>query len=264
MANFLLRPANEGDTEQLIKIWCEAFGDNEAFVRDMLHDCGLIEKAVGAEMDGALRSVIFRFEDLRCGGLPAAYLYALCTQSEYRGLGMGRAVTEYGTKCALERGAKNVFLRPGESSLEKWYCEELSARVVSRSDEDIFRPSFPAVEKARELSPQEYMRLRPDSFWSVGKDIIQAQGLINRYCGGSFLAVGGSILCAVENWGCVTVHELFSPHPEEALSAAAEFFSVPALHILRPCADGTALLALPGSEILKTGGEIPPLPFTLD
>jgi len=263
MSDFLLRPAKAEDTEQIVKIWQECFGDSADFIADMLR-CGILENAVGAEIGGKLRCVMFAFDSLRCGGVPASYLYALGTELNFRGKGLGRAVTDYAAHCAFERGAKAVFLRPGSEGLEKWYCDVIGARVVSRCGTETYCPDISTSEKAHELSPWEYFQRRPFAFWGVDENFILAQGVVNRYYGGSFLSAAGGILCAEERDGAVLVREVFSPDPEATLSAAAQWFSASELQLLCRSPEGTALLAMPGSEIPVFSGEFPPLPFTFD
>ena len=263
MADFLLRPATEGDREQIIKIWQEAFGDGEGFIEAML-SCGLMESAVGTEMDGALRCCMFAFDGLKIGGMPAAYLYALCTEKAYRGRGLGQAVTMYAAEAALTRGAEAVFLRPGDEALERWYSDVLGAVPTARGREQIFRPSLPAVKKARELSPEEYLRLRPARDWEPGARLMAAQGVVNRWYGGDFLEADGALVCAEYSCGRVLVREMISDTPEDTLAAVAEYFNAEELYILVSSGEGLPLMALPVGKAPPIPGATPLLPFTLD
>lgn len=263
MADFLLRPATEGDREQIIKIWHEAFGDSEDFIEAMLR-CGLMERAVGAELGGALRCCMFAFDGLKIGGVPAAYLYALCTEKAYRGQGLGRAVTMFAADAAMARGAEAVFLRPGDEALERWYGKAMGAVAVARSREKVFRPALPGAKKPRELSPEEYLRLRPARDWEPGEQLIAAQAVVNLWYAGSFLEVDGAMVCAEDSGGRVLVREIISDAPEAALAAVAEYYGVDVLHILVSSGDGLPLMALPVGRSYLNFGAVPPLPFTLD
>ncbi len=263
MAYFLLRPATKGDREQIIKIWQEAFGDSEDFIEAMLR-CGLMERAVGAEMNGALRCCMFAFDGLKIGGVPAAYLYALGTEKAYRGQGLGRAVTMFAAESAVERGAEAVFLRPGDEALERWYGRAMGAVAVARSREKVCRPALPSAKKARELSPEEYLHLRPTRDWEPGEQLIAAQAIVNRWYAGSFLEVDGSLVCAEDSGGRVLVREIISDAPEATLAAVAEYYGAEELHILVSSGEGLPLMALPLGNPYPNFGAIPPLPFTLD
>ena len=92
MADYILRSANGDDLQQTAEIWRASFGDRGDLVFDMLVRCGLLKNAVGAEVNGRLRSCMFIFDGLRVGDRRAAYLYALCTEPAFRGLGLGKAV----------------------------------------------------------------------------------------------------------------------------------------------------------------------------
>ena len=259
MEEFILRSAVERDREQIIKIWRESFGDSPGFIADILSP-GLFSTAVGAEAEGRLRSVMFSFDGLSAGGVKATYLFALCTEEAFRGRGLGRATAEYAARCAEARGAQAVLLRPADSGLERWYAEALGARTVARCTTETVRPALSGGGKAREISAEEYLRLR-SSPWRLSEGMINAQDCVHRHFGGAFLAVGSSLLCCEKSGGRILVREIISDDPEIALGAAAEHFGAESLDLLRPSAEGNALMLLPGKAEIE---EIPFLPFTFD
>ena len=259
MADFILRPAVETDREQIIKIWHKSFGDSPEFISDML-SCGLFATALGAETEGALRSVMFAFDGLKAGCVPSSYLLALCTDPDYRGRGFGKAVALYAAESAVERGAQAVFLRPADAGLERWYSESLGARTVARCAAETFRVSPGCSVKAREISACEYLRLRRGC-WELSRDIVEAQSFVHRHFGGAFLAAGDSLLCVENSCGRPLVREIISASPETALRAAADFFGSESLEVLRPSTHGAALMLMPG---LPSITECCFLPFTFD
>lgn len=263
MADFILRPAEKNDAEQIIKIWHSSFGDSEAYIHDTLA-CGLLGSAVVAEMGGLVRSCMFAFDGLAAGSIPAAYLFALCTDMSCRGLGLGRAVCAYAAEKAQERGAGAVFLRPADVGLEKWYADTFGAVAVSRSHVENFRPDLSLGEMAREIDAGEYFRLRNAAAWIIPETMLRAQNCIHRHWGGAFLACESGVVCAEKNACGLLVRELTAAKPEKALASAAAYFGVEELGILRTGGDGPPLMALPLAGGSPTLPEIPPLPFTLD
>lgn len=263
MADYILRYARKEDTEQLIRIWHSSFGDGEDFIREMLLGCGLLDCAVGAETDGELRSCMFAFDGIEAAGVKCSYLYALGTQPEYRGMGLGRAVTSYAGEMAIARGADAAFLRPADGELEKWYAETLGAEAFGRGD---FQPlGFEAAprEKASPISHGEYSRLRGESMWKIPPRLLKAQETVNRYFGGAFLAFGGNTLCAEKCERGIFIRESFGGE-NSAAAAASEFFGAKEVYALKGCADGRCLMLLKKGKHEIFPLDISPLPFTLD
>ncbi len=263
MSDFILRPACEKDTQQIIRIWRSAFGDSEAFIRELIERSALLENAVCAEVDGAVRSCMFAFDGLCVSGKKAAYIYALCTEPAYRSRGLGRAVTGYAAEMARARGAELVFLLPANAGLEKWYTEALGARAFARASVEKVSPAAKAEIKAVTISPEEYLLRRSDSPWSLSLPLILAEEAVHRHYGGAFLACGDTVIC-VENGACGTlVREISGMDSDSALAAAAEYFGTNELSIIRGGKAGSTLMLLPPFSPEGLCG-IPFMPFTLD
>lgn len=261
MADFILRKAEEKDTEQIVSIWCACFGDDGAFVREMLSRCGLIKNAVGAELEGRLRSCMFAFDGLHLGEYKASYIYAICTEPAYRSRGLGRAVTAFAADMAAQRGAELIFLRPANAELERWYSDALGAVSFARTTVENFVPCRPAQCKAEEISPEEYLLLRGEG---IPLELLQAQDCIHRHYGGAFLSCEYGALCAEEREEGILVRELISDSPELALAAAAEYFKTEKLLLFSHGKAGSPLICVPPSLVPEKGEKLPFMPFTLD
>lgn len=260
MAEFTLRPVREDDKEALIRIFSASFGDGEAFVRDLTDSSAMLPDACCAELDGEPRSCMFAFHGLSFGGVESSYLYALCTDPDYRSLGLGRAVVAYSARRAREKGARCVFLKAADRGLQQWYMSAMGAQSVSPCEAFPVRPA-PSAEKALPISPLEYAALRRGP-WQLPEKLLLAQDCINRHFGGAFLRLGGDCLCAEKTDRGILVRELCAEEPGAILSSAARYFGVRELMLLRPSPNGIPLLLLPspGEEI----SEPPPFPFPLD
>lgn len=262
MAEFILRPALEQDREQIISIWHGSFGDSPGLISALLN-CGLMDTAVGAELDGALRSVMFAFDGLELGGRKYSYLYALCTEDAYRSRGLGRAVTAGAADAALKRGADGVFLRPGDEGLEGWYAS-MGAEPVARSA--VKKTVLPPVNAkiCTEISALEYLHLRSGSGWQLPASLLLAQGCIQSSCGGAFLRCESGIVCAEQSGDGLLIRECISSSPETALASAAAHFSVNELLLLRTGENGLPLMRMPGGKTASKCAAFPLMPFTLD
>ncbi len=246
MADFILRPAREEDREKIISIFTASFGDGEAFVRELLNVASLLPTACCAEMEGEVHSCMFAFHGLRHGNAEASYLYALCTEPAYRGLGMGRAVVEYSARCAVEKGADAVFLRAADSGLQSWYMSAMGAVPIAPCAPVSFHPGL-AAEKAEVIGCAEYMALRGGE-WHLPYCLLLAQDCIQRHFGGAFLRLGGDCLCAEKTESGILIREIWAKEPHKLLSAAGEFFGVDELFILREDPEGHPLLFMRANE----------------
>ncbi len=261
MADFVLRPACEKDREKIISIFTASFGDGEAFVRELTECADLISSACCAEMDGEVRSCMFAFHGIAHGSLRLSYLYALCTEPAYRGLGLGRAVTEYSALRARENGAQAVFLRAADARLQSWYMSVMGAAAAAPSAPVKVQPIASEV-KAEEISAEEYMSLRRGS-WLLPEKLLLAQDCVNRHFGGAFLRLGKDCLCAEKTESGILIREMFASDPAPVLAAAADHFAEKELYVLQSDADGKPLLFLPPLPD-DTLSLLPCFPFLLD
>lgn len=263
MSDFILRPATEGDLEQIVKIWNASFGDSREFILSLAENCRLIENGVCAETDGKGRAFMFAFDGLEFFGRKASYIYALCTQSEYRRRGMGRAVVLYAAQQAERRGSALVFLRPADKELESWYATALGARAFAPLGTEKVLPSRPAPFRAIEISAEEYMKERKNCLWSIPSELLCAQSIVHRHYGGAFLRCGESFVCAEKCGDGLYLRELICDDCADAVSAAADYFDAKEVYLPRPSADGISLMFIPpcAPDDLSV---FPLMPFTLD
>jgi ribosomal protein S18 acetylase RimI-like enzyme len=270
MSDFLLRPAAAADEDDLVRLWTRAFGDGPAFVRALLRDAGLPATALCAEADGRVRAAMYAFEGLRFGGVPAAYLYALATEPEARGRGLGGAVVTALARRSFARGAELVCLSPADPGLAAWYA----ARG--------FRPGQPLADlplavshdggRCTPLSAAEYLAAR-ESALGLTPQLLAAQSVLHRFGGGGFfrVAAGGvtAYACAEPTEDGLLIRELLCPAAayDAVGGALAAHFSLPRVLLRRPAADGGRLFyimsASPGASPLSNA-EFPGFPYLLE
>ena len=260
MSDFIMRPLREEDREKAIEIFRASFGDGEAFVRELMALPGLLENGCCCEMDGEVCSCMFAFHGLTADGKKISYLYALCTSPKYRGRGMGSALTLYCAQRAYALGAEGVFLSPANESLLKWYRSSMDTRPFAPYSLVPHTPA-PAEEKAKAISPWEFMLLRK-SPWYLPSELILAEALIHRHFGGAFLRLGDDCLCAEIMDDGILVREISAKNEEKILSAAADYFGADKLFVLRRDAHGFPLLSV-GNDGAALSDLSSPMPFTL-
>lgn len=129
------RPSKTGDEAALKEIWKVAFGDDDEFIDRFLKEVYTPGMASVAEMDGNVVSAIYLFRGTSLvmpdgRAIPAPYCYTLGTLREYRGHGLGAAVSEHIMRSAME-SAPLVALVPAESSLYGWYAATFGLYPIS-------------------------------------------------------------------------------------------------------------------------------------
>ena len=250
MSGFVLRPAAESDLPDIFDCWQRAFGDGEAFLRDLFAAADPLCHAVAAEAGGRVRSVMFAFDGLDFGGMCASYLYALCTHPDFRGRGMGGAVVAQLARESLDAGAELVCLSPADAGLEAWYCSTLGMRPLQRAqDVPLETASAESAADCRVIPAAEYAALRR-TMLNVTPQILAAQEALYRHYGGAMLrleAEGKTILaCAEAQDGTVLLRDLVCPPALRGRAAAAVStrFGGKAVRLRTVGGDGETLLGL--------------------
>lgn len=267
MCDFILRPAREADKNDIISNWTTAFGDCGEFALEMLEGCGLMQTALVAECEGKAVSCIFAFDGIRFGNKAASYLYALCTRPEYEGRGTGSSLSKFAVEEAYKRGADIVCLQPGGESLAKWYESLGFSRLYATDDVRIAINEYPE-KPVMEISAAEYLaHRRSDTL--LPENLLCAQEILFRYCGGAFIRIGSSVLCVESDGYSLLIRE--ANCEGEALcfaaAAAACHFGILRVWLRKKSRTGSGdrllmYISRDGSDFSDGSGVF--LPFTLD
>lgn len=132
--SFLILEADSPERyEAMRKLWCSVFGDEPEFVDSMFRCFGDEIKGyiVTADDVRALSAMVC----YKCGeltisdadleevcGKPVYVSYAVCTDPEFRGLGLGSALTAYVRDMITENGGLSL-VSPADESLQGFYAE---------------------------------------------------------------------------------------------------------------------------------------------
>ena len=219
-----LREICPADRDALIALWHRVFEDPETLAAEFLRLLPEMGGGVAATVDGVLAGAAYIVTGLRVGDRRAAYLYAVAVQPAYRGLGLGKAVTQAAVRLGRERGADFVCTLPASASLYGWYERLIGVRCALYRREE----SFPACEgfAVTPLSAADYNARREALL--AGKvhltlsDAAAEYERCNCRCfGGDFYAVGDGIAAAYREDGQLTVRELLCPDPAQRRAYAA-------------------------------------------
>ena len=119
----MIRFATEADKNRIIDLWTEIFGDSREAVMQFL-DYFPCEWALGYYADDALVSFMFLLpiEINRCGEkVKANYVYALCTDPQYRSKGYANSLIKYSMDYSAENDIGYTLIRPSSESLFDYY-----------------------------------------------------------------------------------------------------------------------------------------------
>jgi len=144
MTDYTIRLWQPEDKPRMKALWEDAFGDDGEFI-DTFYRCFLKkDTCLVAECDGKVVSAMYILDDFRVypyrkNVLKAGYAYALATDPEYQGRGIGKAVYKAVTEKILETH-DIAFVLPAEESLYPFYEQAAGAKPMTIMREARFTP----------------------------------------------------------------------------------------------------------------------------
>ena len=219
-----LREIRPEDSGALIALWRRVFEDPETLAADFLRLLPEMGGGVAAIVDGALAGAAYIVTGLSVGDRRAAYLYAVAVQPEYRGLGLGKAVTQAAVQLGRERGADFVCTLPASASLYGWYERLIGTRCALYRREERLPAceGFPVtVLSAADYNARREARLTGKAHLTLSDAAAEYERCNCRCFGGDFYAVGDGIAAAYREDGQLTVRELLCPDPAQRRAYAA-------------------------------------------
>lgn len=219
-----IREIRTEDHEALIALWHRVFEDPEELAAAFLRLLPEMGSGVAAFVDGRLAGAAYIVTGLTVGEKRAAYLYAVAVHAEYRGLGLGMAVTRRAAALGRDLGADFVCTLPASRSLYGWYEELIGTRcALYRREETLPSRSGPAV---RRLSAEEYSARREDllagrTHMSFSPAAARYEAINCRCFGGDFYAVGDGIAAAYREEDLAVLREVLCPDERERRLCAA-------------------------------------------
>ena len=258
MSNAVIREYRGGDIPEMSALWQAVFGDSEALADSFLELLPDMGTAAVAEKNGAIAGAAYAVTGMELVGSgraqPCGYIYAVAVAPEFRGSGIGRALTERSAELARAQGAEIICTLPAEESLYAWYtiilgteCVLHRRRFETEAENVIPVQSISAAEygQLREALLKDRCRIRPSH------TTLEFQ---HRFCeelGGGLYACGGGICAAYLEDGAAVIKELIAPGGTDAADIAASVGAAlgtkRAVYYL-PAPDGEPYLAaVPGS-----------------
>ena len=179
MTDYIIRLWNPEDKPQMKALWENAFGDDGEFIDPFFRNFLKTDTCLVAECDGRVVSAMYILEDFRVypyrkNVLTAGYAYALATDPEYRGQGIGKAVYKAVTDKILEKH-DIAFVLPAEESLYPFYEKAAGAKPMT-----IMREARFTAEDLRDI--QRVPAARIPAFQYAGLREMYMSGMPHASC----------------------------------------------------------------------------------
>ncbi len=259
MCDAVIREYRRGDIPEMSALWQAVFGDSEALVNSFLELLPGMGTAAVAEVNGKIAGAAYAVTGMELAGAngktqTCGYIYAVAVAPEFRGGGLGRALTERSAELARARGAEVICTLPAEESLYAWYKTILGTEcalhrqrleVESAAAAPVLSLITAEYGHRREALLKDRCHLRP------AHTTLEFQCRFCEELGGGLYSCGGGICAAYLEDGAAVIKELIAPDGTDAAAVAAsigaELGTARAVYYL-PAPDGEPYLAaIPGS-----------------
>lgn len=219
------------DTDEIINLWQQSFGDKEEYIRFYMERRFTDETMLVVRRDGRLVSmagflpVKLNLAVLDCEReaekFDAYYVYAVATHPDCRKMGYASAIIEH----AFKKWKKPLILQPASESLEKYYGDLGFVRCFKRylydyaenqlSVDNLMKDQdFEIIHDFTKEVIEDYGKKREEFFagrmyveWDT--EAVTYALLENALCGGYLVKANqGYLLCRVENGGVRIVESL--------------------------------------------------------
>lgn len=229
----MIRLADINDSEQIKRLWNEAFGDS----------FDEIEKFLNLYINNILLYVEDRFVKgmlsllpLHRGSIQGSYIYAVATETKSRNRGICSKLIRYAVQYASENRSSFVLLVPAEKSLYKFYKKFGFTEICAVNHKEYTETGFSDVSlDVKKISPERLFFLRKKFFSArnfIEWDIPELEYMWKIYNGNFFEIKGKNThafaVCSAVG-GMLDFKELCcnNENTEECIAAVNSFFNAP-------------------------------------
>lgn len=192
----MFRPAQPADFPDLTKLWQQAFGDPEDFIRMFLESGFAPERSRVCILEDRIAAMLYWF-DCALGKDRYAYIYAVATDEAFRGRGIASALMEDVHSLLAGSGYRGAILSPGSESLFRFY-RRMGYETLGFVTEQTASAGAPLP--LREISPEEFAALRRqllpgNGIRQEGANLAYLARFARFYAGADWIAAvaGGSV-----------------------------------------------------------------------
>lgn len=229
MSDAVIREYRGGDIPEMSALWQAVFGDSAALVNSFLRLLPDMGTAAVAEINGVIAGAAYAVTGMElvsgsgraqtCG-----YIYAVAVAPEFRGGGIGRALTERSAELARARGAEVICTLPAEESLYAWYKTVLGTECALHRQR--FEVNATNTAPVQSLSASEYGQrrealLKGHCYMRPAHTTLEFQRRFCEELGGGLYACGSGICSAYLEDGAAVIRELIAPCGTDTAAIAA-------------------------------------------
>lgn len=228
----LIRALRADDVPALSALWTDIFGDGEAMVAAFFRLLPGMGGGVTAEAEGRAVGMAFLIDDFwlvrpegsetRCG-----YLYAVAVEPDFRGAGIGAALSRAAFELGRARGAELLCTEPADAGLFQWYEKTLGVEsALRRRCETVpARGGLSVRLEAERYGQRREALLAGTAHVRLGSQALAFERLLCEAYGGGFYAVDEGIAAAYLEGDRAVVRELLAPAGADrrAMAAALAF-----------------------------------------
>lgn len=166
----MIQFAADNDIEQIKRLWVQAFDDSVESAAYFLTHCSRPDNILIDKEDGNVCAMLTMLPLMLCFGgetVPARYIYAVATDTAYRGQGRSTRLLAHAHTYMKQNGVAASLLVPASESLFTFYAQRGYKRAFSLSETTYESASLPTddLNVSVELcTPEQYARIRKKAF----------------------------------------------------------------------------------------------------
>ncbi|MBQ8182768.1 MAG: GNAT family N-acetyltransferase [Clostridia bacterium] len=259
---FEIRNSTDREYNSLKKLWSKCFDDSADVIDNFFKKTVTPENTVSAFYNGEAVSALYIIEStifFSGQNYPAFYIYAVCTDPDFRGQGLMKKCFDFLFEEAKSREIDYIFLVPASDSLFEMYKKlgfktgfSYSQKIVNRACCDN------KITDIRKLCYNDYVNIRKAFSTEKPVAVLDEKGFNSFYSPvgetiRAFKSGDGYAVYETEN-GAVTVHEIFGD--EEILLQSVFELSGSDCVVVRSFSDNNNNKI---SGMYKTLGDVPEL-----
>ena len=207
-----------GDAPQLIRLWVEAFGDDECMIGRFLELLPEMGSGLAAYENSKVIGAAYLLDAELSTGEKCGYIYAVAVDKSYRGRGIGAELCRECLRLASQKGMSFVYLLPAEESLYAWYERRIGTKTALFC---AYERVLPANNNARieRISAEEYAAereklLRGRLHFCCGSAYMCFEEVLCTMYGGGMYRCGEGIACGYLEDGVLRVREALGDPPD--------------------------------------------------
>lgn len=154
----MIRLYENTDKEKITELWHNVFGDNKEYIEKFLNCYS--KDIIIYEKNNTIISMLTMLS-VNMENKKGRYIYAVATDSEYRGHGYATQLLKYAEDYIKKQGEKFTVLVPANKELFGFY-EKLGYKTVKCIEKYEFSPEKKLTTKIVKINAQEYKERRKE------------------------------------------------------------------------------------------------------